>query len=62
MNAVNTLVALRVRLAKAQADRDTWRVAGLQDQYLTAYFLVEALELQIEQLLLEPEASGQTPR
>lgn len=59
MNVATTLAALRLRLAKAQADRDTWRVAGLQEQYLAAYFLVEALDLQIEQLLLEPEASDQ---
>lgn len=52
MNDVTPLAALRLRLAKAEADRDTWRAAGREEQYMAAYFLVESLQLQIEQLLL----------
>jgi hypothetical protein len=46
---------LEIRLAKAESDRDTWRVAGREEKYLEAYSLVQALELQLEQrrLLLE---------
>lgn len=42
---------IRKRLAKAQADRDAWRVAGAQEKYLEAYSMVEALELQLDQRL-----------
>jgi hypothetical protein len=57
MKTVDAIAALRVDLAKAQADRDIWRVAGLHEQYLAAYFRVEALQLQIEQLLLQADPS-----
>jgi hypothetical protein len=40
---------LEIRLAKAVTDRDTWRIAGREEKYLEAYFLVQALELQLEQ-------------
>jgi|RhiMetdeSRZDD1v2_1073273.scaffolds.fasta_scaffold12637_12 hypothetical protein len=39
---------LRRRIAKAQSDRDTWRDSGKQENYLEAYSMVEALELQLE--------------
>lgn len=42
---------LRVRLAKAEYDRDHWRTSGRQEKYLESYFLVDALELQLEGLL-----------
>ena len=41
---------LSQRIAKAQSNRDTWRAAGIQQRYLEAYSLVEALELQLERL------------
>ena len=62
MNTIDAIAALRVRLAKAQADRDIWRVAGLHEQYLAAYFLVEALQLQIEQRLLQPDPTDHEHR
>jgi len=42
------IAALQVRIAKAESDRDGWRVSGLQEKYLEAYSMVEALELQLE--------------
>jgi hypothetical protein len=39
--------AIRRRLVKAESERDTLRTAGLQEQYLAAYFEVEALELKL---------------
>jgi lipid II:glycine glycyltransferase (peptidoglycan interpeptide bridge formation enzyme) len=42
--------ALRQRIAKAEAARDTWRAAGRQENYLEAYSMVEALESQLDQL------------
>ena len=44
------IVAMRARLAKAEAERDTWRTSGMQEKYLEAYSAVEALELQLEAL------------
>ena len=39
--------SLRVRIARAEVQRDAWRTAGNEEKYLEAYFLVEALELQL---------------
>jgi hypothetical protein len=36
--------ALNDRIAKVESDRDTWRAAGQQGQYLEAFFLLGALE------------------
>ena len=44
------IVAMRARLAKAEAERDTWRTSGMQEKYLGAYSAVEALEAQLEAL------------
>ena len=43
--------ALKHRIAKAQSDCDTWRVTGIEEKYLAAYVLVEALELQLSERL-----------
>jgi hypothetical protein len=42
---------IRNRLAKAESDRDAWQAAGLKEKYLEAYFMVEALELQLNERL-----------
>ena len=47
------IAALQARIAKAQAERDTWRTTGMQQKYLEAYSLVEALELDLERLRQE---------
>jgi hypothetical protein len=44
------IAELKARLAKAESERDTWRAAGNQENYLEAYSMVEALALQLEQL------------
>ena len=44
------IAALQMRIAKAEADRDSWRVSGMQEKYLEAYSMVEALELQLDLL------------
>jgi len=55
------IAALRERIAKAESDRDTWRMSGMQDHYLEAYSRVEALELQLERLRQEgARASART--
>jgi hypothetical protein len=44
------IATLEARIAKAESERDGWRVAGMQEKYLEAYSMVEALELQLELL------------
>ena len=46
----SALAELNARLAKAQSERDTWRAAGRQENYLAACTMADALEMQIEQL------------
>jgi hypothetical protein len=51
------IAGLKWRLARAESDRDTWRVAGMQENYLGACSMVDALTLQLDQL----EASARFP-
>ena len=44
------IAGLKWRLARAESDRDTWRVAGMQENYLGACSMVDALTLQLDQL------------
>ena len=39
--------ALKLRIARSELQRDAWRAAGREEKYLEAYFMVEALELQL---------------
>ena len=41
---------LKWRLARAESDRDTWRAAGMQENYHGACSMVDALTLQLEEL------------
>ena len=47
---------LRSRIVKAESERDTWRAAGPQEKYFEAYFMVEALELQLGQRMRDGAA------
>ncbi len=42
--------ALQLRVARAEIERDAWQAAGLQEKYLEAYSMVEALQLQLDRL------------
>jgi hypothetical protein len=44
------IVAMQARLAKAEAERDTWRSSGMHEKHLGAYSAVEVLEAQLEAL------------
>jgi hypothetical protein len=44
------IAGLKWRLARAESDRDTWRAAGMQENYLAACSTVDALSLQLERL------------
>ena len=48
------IAAIKERIAKAESDCETWRAAGEGEKYLEAYFLAEALELQLENRLRQP--------
>ena len=50
INIHSDIDALRQRIVKAAADRDTWRAAGRQEKYLEADSMVEALETQLDKL------------
>jgi hypothetical protein len=45
------IAAMQERIARAELERDTWQVSGLQEKYLEANSMLEALELQLERLL-----------
>jgi hypothetical protein len=51
MTIQEDIAAIRRRIAKAQSDSDAWRAAGLNEKYLEAYFLVQALEQQLGERL-----------
>ena len=44
------IATLRVRIARAESERDSWRISGRQEKYLEAYSMVEALALQLDLL------------
>ena len=48
MSVHEDIAALHVRIARAESERDSWRVSGMQEKYLEAYSMVEALELQLD--------------
>jgi hypothetical protein len=54
------IAAMQVRIAKAESERDSWRVSGMQEKYLAAYSMVEALELQLD-LLRQAARLGARP-
>jgi hypothetical protein len=53
---------LEERLARAESERDAWRAAGRQEKYLEAYSMVEALEVQLDQLQSAQHSVADAPR
>jgi hypothetical protein len=53
MTLQQEIAALRARLAKAESDLEAWRTSGMQEKYLEAYLVVDALELQLDRLRSE---------
>ena len=58
MTKQQDLDALKARLVKALSERDAWLAAGVQEKYLEAYSMVEALELQLERFGTRSPGSG----
>jgi hypothetical protein len=50
MTLQQEITAMQERIAKAEAERDGWRSSSMQEKYLEAYSMVEALELQLDRL------------
>jgi hypothetical protein len=50
MTLKEDIAAMQLRVARAESERDRWRVSGTQEKYLEAYSMVEALELQLDRL------------
>ena len=38
------------RIAKAEFERDHWRISGRQEKYLEAYFRVDVLGLELDRV------------
>ena len=53
MTFQDEITAMRARITKAESLRDTWRATGMQEKYLEAYSLVQALELELERMRQE---------
>lgn len=51
MDNAETIATLKARLDRAERNAEMLRQAGSQEQYLESYFLVTALELQLDTLL-----------
>lgn len=47
--------SFKARIAQAEFKRDAWRAAGNREKYLEAYFAVEAMELLLEERLLDEQ-------
>jgi hypothetical protein len=50
MTIESPITEMKSRLARAETERDTWRAAGNQENYLGACSMVDALTLQLDQL------------
>ena len=64
MSSKEETAAINARLAKAISERDSGKASGIQEKYLEAYTLVEALELLLEDSHnagLADEAQKQAP-
>ena len=50
LNQQKDIAAMQERIARAATERDTWRASGIEEKYLEACSMVEALELQLDGL------------
>lgn len=65
MTLQEEIAAVRARIARAQAERDRWQAAGMQEKYLEAHAELEALETELERLRqegLQATARNRAPR
>jgi hypothetical protein len=50
MTLQERIAATQDRIVMAESERDSWRASGMQEKYLEAYSMVEALGLQLDLL------------
>jgi hypothetical protein len=62
MTATQQIAETKARLDRAVASTAHLRKAGTQEQYLQSYFLVEALEIQLDRLLKDPPFPAWAPQ
>lgn len=53
--------SIHERLLQAQTDCEAWRASRMGEKYLEAFFLVEALELQLERALTQAPPVPEAP-
>ena len=53
MTFEDDIEVLKSRIAQAELKRDAWRLAGSEEKYMGACSIVDALELQMEERLLQ---------
>jgi hypothetical protein len=53
---------LQQRVARAEADRDTWRSSGMGEKHLEACSMVDALNLQLDDLQRSARRIAKDPR
>jgi hypothetical protein len=58
MTTEQQVASIKMRLSKAEGDRDRWRAAGYQEKYLEAYFFVESLETELDRLVSQTPAEN----
>jgi hypothetical protein len=61
MSSREDIAEFQVRMAKGESERDSLRGSGRQEKYLEAYSMVEALELQLDQLRKAPVQRARRP-
>ena len=49
---------IRARISRVEAERDDWQNSSTQDKYFQAYFLLNALELQLNRLQRQRREAG----
>ena len=48
MDLQEKISAIKARIVKAESDCETWRASGVQEKYLEACSMVQALGLQLD--------------
>jgi hypothetical protein len=61
MTALQDIDSIKARIAQAEIKRDAWRTAGNHERYLEAFFVVEAMELVLDEQLRRDTAGQPAP-
>jgi hypothetical protein len=61
MTVQEDIDSIRSRLLEAESERNGWRMAGLQENYIEACSRVEALEVELDEWLTHGRGSSTAP-